>query len=315
MAFPPTAFLIGAQKAATTYLASLLDKQHEIAVSHPKEPHFFTQHWAQGLDWYRQCFPDVTNCVLLDASPSYSVAPLHLRDAGRAESGDNPLVGVPDRIFSVSPNARFIYVIRDPIDQIWSSYWHEVRKGREDRDPVIAINENVRYWNISNYLGQIQLYLERFPYERFHFLRFEDVCNQPARTVESCLAFLGVSQSGTIQIESVGMHSGYRVGKFQRLVGKYIEEHHALSSIQSKLWNTLPEPLKDAVRRRLTRPIPPMPDEIRKQIAAHYLSMIHPLEELTGLNLEQWRARYLTTLEDDPSNITASASAKISGNQ
>jgi hypothetical protein len=43
MAFPPEAFIIGAQKAGTTSLADLLDQHPGIVVSNPKEPDFFNE--------------------------------------------------------------------------------------------------------------------------------------------------------------------------------------------------------------------------------------------------------------------------------
>jgi hypothetical protein len=42
-------YLIGAQKAGTTYLAALLDQRPDVCVSDPKEPQFFTTGFRRRL--------------------------------------------------------------------------------------------------------------------------------------------------------------------------------------------------------------------------------------------------------------------------
>ena len=68
--------MIGAAKSGTTSLAHLLDQHPHLTVAEPKEPDFYTRHWGLGLDWYRQTFAGAEGDLLLDASTSYSSAPL-----------------------------------------------------------------------------------------------------------------------------------------------------------------------------------------------------------------------------------------------
>ncbi len=111
-AFPPRLYLIGAQKAGTTTLAFLLDQHPDIALSDPKEPGYFVDPDAKGLEWYRGCFPAKLPAMLLDASTGYTMM--------AAQSGADD--SVPLRIKAAAPDARFIYVLRDPVDRTISAY-------------------------------------------------------------------------------------------------------------------------------------------------------------------------------------------------
>ncbi len=100
--FPPQAYLIGAQKAGTTFLANLLAAQPGVCMANPKEPDFFTRHRERGLDWYRERFAEPEGRLLLDASTSYAAAPL----AAYAASGSGAksrYAGVPEAIFALAP--------------------------------------------------------------------------------------------------------------------------------------------------------------------------------------------------------------------
>lgn len=181
-AFPPRLFMIGAQKSGTTTLAHLLDQHPDIALSDPKEPGFFSSHFEQGLDWYRKCFPKALPPVLLDASTEYTMAAFH-------DGGNDTVVR---RIKETVPEARFIYVIRDPADRTISSYWHDRRAGRLDEDLRTALEANPFYINVSMYYRQVEPYLKQFPRERFLFIDFRDLSADPVGVAERCVAFAGL---------------------------------------------------------------------------------------------------------------------------
>src|SRR5215216_5348494 len=121
MAFPPEVYLIGAAKAGTSTLAHLLGQHPRIVVSLPKEPHFFTLNWDRGLDWYASKFPGSTYSTCVDASTTYSMAPL----TGNVSSWRDyhRFVDVPRKVLSVNPDATFIYIMRDPVARTYSAYW------------------------------------------------------------------------------------------------------------------------------------------------------------------------------------------------
>lgn len=289
MSFPPNTFLIGAQKAGTTYLANLLDQIPEIGLAVPKEPHFFTQHWERGLPWYHKCFPDPDGRTLLDASTSYSAAPVHLGLDAANDHSKSRFASVPRRIREISPDARFIYLLRHPVERTWSSYWHDVRNGEQPRPFSEAIQDSPHYTNMSDYLLQIRLYLRTFPIKRFLFLRFEDLRNEPEAVVQRCLQFMDVSETRPVQPRQAHTHASYIPGPLAGKLIRSARELPYLRSVQKHIWQLLPETLQSRIRTRLTSPIPDMDPSNRRKLEKRFRSMVQPLEEITSLDLSAWR--------------------------
>ena len=117
----PNLIVIGAQKCGTSGLHYYLGLHPEISISNPKELNFFIaeRNWPRGLDWYRAQF-DATAPVRVEASPNYTAYPQHK--------------GVPERMAEVVPDARLIYIVRDPIERIAAHWVHNYSKGRHQGD-------------------------------------------------------------------------------------------------------------------------------------------------------------------------------------
>ena len=117
----PTFIIIGAQRAGTTtlffYLRSHPDiegpKPADSSVSWPKELHFFDEHFAKGVDWYRAFFP-------LERSRARARAEGHDLITGEATPYYlfHPLV--PERVATTVPDVRLIVLLRDPIERAYS---------------------------------------------------------------------------------------------------------------------------------------------------------------------------------------------------
>lgn len=188
--FPPTAFLIGAQKAGTTSLAFLLGQSPLITLSTEKEPHFFSTSWDRGLDWYRRCFADEPGTVLLDASTTYSMCPW-IDGPPPGKTRPDWAGQVPKRIHELRPDARFLYVVRDPAERTYSAYLHRLRAGRESRPFRVAVEEEAgHYIDTSRYARQVDLYLEYFPLSSFLFIDFRDLTAHPDEVAARAASFL-----------------------------------------------------------------------------------------------------------------------------
>src|SRR5437016_1007207 len=107
----PSFIVIGAQKAGTTSLDSYLRTHPQVAMSSVKETNFFVEEraWGKGRRWYEGLFDAAgTATAVGEASPTYSMFPL--------------FAGVPERMARLLPEARLIYLVRDPIERIRSAY-------------------------------------------------------------------------------------------------------------------------------------------------------------------------------------------------
>ena len=122
----PTFFVIGAAKSGTTSLHYYLDQHPDVHMSREKEPNYFSfahrpggpKHVIRDRRAYKALF-DSPAPVRGEASVTYSFWP-HPPD-------------VAERIHAAVPDAKFVYVVRDPVERTLSHYRHRVVLGEEHR--------------------------------------------------------------------------------------------------------------------------------------------------------------------------------------
>ena len=125
----PNLIIIGGLKCGTTSIHHYLGLHPEIQMSKPKELNFFVAelNWDLGLDWYASRFDDRFP-VRGESSPHYTNLPR--------------FTGVAERIREHCPDARLIYMVRDPIKRILSHWVHATGAGYETArarvDPLAA---------------------------------------------------------------------------------------------------------------------------------------------------------------------------------
>jgi hypothetical protein len=171
-------------KSGTTSLHAYLGSHPQIFMCPEKEPEFFAKEtvWSRGEEWYLNLFAAAkSEPVIGESSTVYSRIPL--------------FPGVPERIAKFNPEARFIYVMRDPIERTISEYWYHVRFCGERRDMLTAIREDLRLTVASNYAMQLAPYFERFGSARIATLTFEELLRNPSNVSRQLFAWLGVDVS------------------------------------------------------------------------------------------------------------------------
>ena len=168
-AFPalPTVVVVGAMKCGTSALHAYLAAHPEISMSGLKELNFFFggstpppgppgtwwQHgqWHRGLDWYAAHF-DARRPVRGESSPGYT-------DPAHPE--------VASRMARVLPDARIVYLVREPVQRALSQYRHHLRDGTEQRALDEALlDEESQYLARSRYAERIAPFLDHFAREQ-----------------------------------------------------------------------------------------------------------------------------------------------------
>jgi len=76
---------------------------------------------------------------------------------------------------AVVPEARLVYLVRDPIERIVSHYLHQLNAARERRPFHAAVSEGPdnRYLAYSRYHEQIEQFLLHYPAQRILVLTSE----------------------------------------------------------------------------------------------------------------------------------------------
>lgn len=282
--FSANAFLIGAQKSGTTWLASLLRQSPDICVSDPKEPQFFTRQFGRGEGFYRSCFARPDAPVRLDASTTYSF----LRPARAMDDPDAPglLDPVPQRIAEWAPDARFIYVLRNPVVRAASAYRHLMRTQPPPAGPVSlldCLHELPMLELISRYADQIERYLEVFPRDRFLFLDFRDLTADPVATVQRVCDFLGATRPD-LQLAAAeeDKHQAYRLTPAGLAMHRL---RKSLPGAVNLVRRGLPGPLERYLLGRIARAPAHIVLTHQAEAAALFREDLDRVEALTGLRL------------------------------
>jgi hypothetical protein len=175
----PNLFLVGAMKAGTNTLHRLLDAHPDIYMSKkPKEPSWIVgANSGKSEDWYLGLFAGAGNARYAgEASTDYSRAPR--------------LQAAPERIRRYAPDARVIYLMRDPLDRALSHYWWDVQYSAEGRSFKDAATRSREIRDVGHYAMQIAPYLETFGRDRVHVLTLERLTSDAPATLRDLWEFL-----------------------------------------------------------------------------------------------------------------------------
>jgi Sulfotransferase domain len=179
----PNLVVIGAQKCGTSALHYYLNLHPEIAMSRPKELNFFIKkrNWDLGLEWYESHFEEDRK-VRGEASPNYTNFPRFR--------------GVAKKMHRVLPEAKLIYLVRDPIDRMVSAFLHNQRKGRVDGSLADVITEpGATYLRRSRYHKQVKRFARLYPSSSLMIVDQVDLLERRHETLSEVFRFLGVDDS------------------------------------------------------------------------------------------------------------------------
>jgi hypothetical protein len=177
----PNFLAIGAMKAGTSALHVYLGKHPNVFLPKPKELNFFVAelNWSRGLPWYERHFAAAAGAAAVgEVCPQYTKATQH--------------PGVPARIAEVIPDAKLVYLIRDPIERMCSAYLHRVGSGREERPIEEAFQYDEPYLNDSCYAYQLEQYLPYFDRRQILVIESAELRHHPQQALHRIWRFLGL---------------------------------------------------------------------------------------------------------------------------
>jgi hypothetical protein len=282
----PNLFVIGAARSGTSSLHHYLGLHPEIHMSVPKEPHFFSRspdgRWPGGRRFTDSAYQRLFESPLPvrgESSVTYSYFPYP--------------AGVPARIAAVAPDARFIYLLRDPVERAVSHYrWH-VAIGRERRslaEVAAAPNDaEERYLAASSYATQLGEYVKVFRDDRVLVLDSGDLQERRGDTLRHVFAFLGVEASFS-SAEFANLRNVSARDRRITSAGKRI----ALSPVYRRATRWIPPATRHRLtapaRALLSRPVPEIEasDEVRAVLAERLAPEAAQLRRMTGKAFPTW---------------------------
>lgn len=268
----PNFIIIGAAKSGTTSLFYQLKNHPDIFMPHRKELDFFVDHqkvgnWDKGQEYYEQLFAGWQGEKAVgEASPRYTKSPI--------------LKGVPERMARIIPQVKLIYILRNPIDQIWSYYNHTIYHTKKQMSFESMLKKNSILMASANYPHQLKNYLSFFPKDQILLLLFEDYILDSQKTVGKICRFLDIDD----QIESYTdrIHNRTKVRKSPRwpALMPYLSKY---SSEEKLSW------LNFLLMKRLGQKS--MKKETRIMLLEKFKDQRLELASLTDLDLSKWKQK------------------------
>jgi Sulfotransferase domain len=204
----PGFLIIGTAKGGTTSLHQYLEKHPNVGRILNKEVNFYNYNYEKGLGWYRSYFPLKMKRVMAgDSSPNYMIQP-----------------HAPRRAFQVTPNAKIIALLRNPIDRAFSHHnmnlmRKEIHENLSFEDAIeaeearisaelSAMLENEDY--VGSYIGsnyshfsylrsgfyadQLEQWTKFFPRDQILVIQSEVLFESPSTVYNQVLKFLDLPE-------------------------------------------------------------------------------------------------------------------------
>jgi len=194
----PDFIIAGAPKCGTTALWNFLNDLPGVCMAANKEPKFFTEkkgemetrisgdgprtsgHFYKGFNWYsslfRKCYE---NQLVGEGSTLY----FFNDDAAY-------------KIREFCPQVKLIFMLREPVDRIYSHYWQEYKLGFEFpgfSEMVSTNHPRFRfYFETSRYKKHLQRYFSVFMKEQVLIIIMEDFKQNPQVEFRRVLSFLNL---------------------------------------------------------------------------------------------------------------------------
>jgi len=269
----PDFLVVGTMKSGTNTLGRYLEKHPQVFM-YPKEIQFFSneEKYAKGEDWYLQLFQEREEGQIAgERSPVYCSTPHAVK-----------------RIKDLLPDAKFVWIFRNPTLRAYSQYWHFAVRGGEKNEFAKAVELEEQwaedkkmygYLYRSRYAEQVKRWLEVFSREQMLFLTTEELKANPKPVINGMFEFLGIDQLGEIAQEKIVSHKTY--------VPKNLAVHyHGIKTLE----NVSPRALH-YFKKFSTRPkpgYPPLEKDTFEKLSEYFPPYNEQLGELTGLDVSVW---------------------------
>jgi hypothetical protein len=224
----PDFFVVGAPRCGTTSLCKYLSRNPQVCFSQPKEPHYFT--WLDHepspaelrRDYLDRYFPhcEDAHCAVGEGSVSYLYVPEAI-----------------ERIRRLNPEARFIAMVRNPLQMLPSYHLKMLYLLQEDAAdfgaawarmperargvgvPKFCLDPRLLIYSEVGKLGeQVQRLYDVAGRERSHVVVFDDLASDPLGVYRRVLEFLGVEYDGQTHFERKYASRTYRHRWLQQLL-------------------------------------------------------------------------------------------------
>lgn len=291
-------FVIGASKSGSSAVNTYLSRHPEIGMADIKEPHFFdtdlSHNSEMGWKTYYRLFQKGKPKVRVwgETTPTY----IRSKEAPRAIKNHNP-------------NAKFILMIRDPVEMAYSLHSQNLYGGTEaveDFEKAWRLQEKRRqgmeipktcrkpesllYGEYCMIGRQIEHWLNFFPKSQFLFLLQENLKSNPREVYLQILNFIGVQDDGKKNFEIVNTNKTLRSRLLYNFLRMPPKKFPQLWLILRKL-PFIRETGKFIIEmNKQKKERLPLEAEFKSELRNYFLEDIARIEKAAGYKLSHWKS-------------------------
>jgi len=279
----PNFFIVGAAKAGTTSLYEYLSKVPEIYMSPTKEPTYFSANMedppqipVREKQEYLDLFHNVVDEKILgEATAVYINEP----EASKL-------------IHKVSPNARILISLRDPVERANSHYFNLKRSRIIKSESFHQVLEKfmnnkkvrpriTRIFSEGQYYEKIKRYLDIFGKDQVKIIFFEDLVNNTLTTMNEIVKYLGLNF--VFENSDFEIHNPYLKSK-NEFITNILRDHEQFKKILQKI---IPSSTREKINKAMIvyEEKPKMDEKDRKTLIKFYTEDVKKVKKLLGKDL------------------------------
>lgn len=291
----PDFFLIGAPRCGTTALAGYLAGHPDVLFSEPKEAKYFHTDFARE----HRLVDDPNGYLAMFGGPERMA---RYRRVGEGTVWYLYSEEAVRNILEVSPEARFLVMVRNPVDLAHSLHAHHVYGGDEDvtdfeaawrlqdarrrgeRLPTFHRDAKaLLYGEVAATGWQLERLFDLVPRERVWIGVFDDFRRDPGAEYRATLEFLGLEDDGRDEFPVVNasrrIHRPFLTGLLRRAAAL----KRSLGVYRSfGVWRQASRHLSRPTKRSPVRP------ELHRELIDHFRPDVEKLSQLLGRDLSHW---------------------------
>jgi hypothetical protein len=288
----PNFFIIGAPKCGTTSLSKWLSNHSEIFITEPKEPHYFSP--DIGRDEKIKTINDYENlfsCVEKGHKAVGEASVFYLYSK----------VAIP-HILEYQPKAKFIVVLRNPVEMALSLHTQEIwsrnesiknfetawaiqwKRIRLNKFPAGCQRPKVlQYYNICKLGSQLERLYDRVKRDQVKVVFFDDIVSCPEKVYDEILKFLCVNQSTIVDFKPFKTRKRQRSLSLAKFIDILVTGKKAIG-ITTKF--KIADRIKNLNTKTKFEPPEPWVKDMLLDVFEHEIEKIEILE---NRNLAHWK--------------------------
>lgn len=292
----PNFFIIGAPKCGTTALSEFLKNNPKIFISSPKEPEYFSFDLSKSLKMSQKTYLS----LFMNADPLIHKA---IGEGSTAYLFSKCAVS---EILKFNPDAKFILMLRNPVDLVRSFHAQMVFQGIEtvqdfrkawklelerkkgNHIPALCYDINSLMYSEWGKLGeQVERLYSQVAEDRIKTIIFDDFAVNPKKVYEEVLEFLGVPSDGRSEFPRINESKKVIIPFLQPILGvpiKFGKMTRALLGFPKDLQFLIKLLLLNSKQNKQN----PLDVEFRNELIEFYSTDLQKLSKILGREFTSW---------------------------